>query len=174
MNHQVMTLLLPYPYFPPVCLLSFKACPNWYAMIEKDSVSIFLKDSSLTTDVLLKGPDKRISDSLDIQPLCLILAGIFFCIFPHFLFFCVTVITFIFEYELEIPLFQFSLFFSELIPSRSLALPLSCHCQCLLSGRVWFQLQSQRKNAYAPLPPPASFLPTQCSTSPALPHLNSC
>lgn len=104
----------------------------------------------ITTDVLLRGFD------------CLVLVRIFFCIPPpHFLLLCVTVITFIFEYELKIPLFQFSLFFSsELIPSRSLYL--SCHCQCLLSCRVWFQLQSQRRNAYALLPlfsPPSAPLP---------------
>lgn len=145
-------------YFPSVCLFSMKTRPDLCSVIEKDLVWVSCGiHLGISVDVLSGG-----LDCFSFQP------G-FSSASPHFLLLCVTVITFIFEYELKIPLFQFSLFFSELIPS--LALPLSCHCQCLLSCRVWFQLQSQLRNEFALLPP---FLSTQCSTSPVLPHLNSC
>lgn len=66
----------------------------------------------INADVLLKGFDKGISDSMDTQPLFLFyFTQAFLQLFPHFLLLCVTVITFIFEYELKIPLFQFSSFF---------------------------------------------------------------
>lgn len=114
-----------------MCPLSIKAHPNQCAVWLKRIWSLFScrihQRTGLTTDVLLKGFDKRISDPMDtpLLFLCLILVGFSSAFFPISWCLCLTVITFIFEYEYEIPLFQFSLcffFFSELIPSHPLYL----------------------------------------------------
>lgn len=131
---------------------------------ERDLVCT-LQENSLRTNqrFIWKGFDKRIS-SLWIYSSCLLshLSWDFLLHFPNSCFGVLLSKHLSLNVNWKLLCFNFPCFFFWINP-LSLALPFSCHSLCLLSSRVWVQLQSMLRNVYALLPllfsPPSAPLP---------------
>lgn len=152
MNSRLFVAL---PLFSSSSSFSIRTCPHWYAVIERDLVSIFLFDSSAIDMQMYFWRGLKRFLTMDLQPLLLLH-------FPHFLCWCVTVITLIFEYGLKIPVSIF-LIISELIPltrfTSLLPLPVFTFLQSVVSASKPVQ-----ECVWTP-PSLLPFLSTQCSTS---------